>query len=535
MKRILLVLVLPFFCFISSAQLGSTIYVNGKNILGPCGDTLTLRGVNYAPYNWGWSPTQLRISNIAQSGANCVRLVWYKNPASGTPTTVYTNLTYLDSALSKCIQNNMIPIVDLHDLTCTNVPANLTTLATWFIAPGVKSLINKYKHSIILNIANECLYVSWASNPTTAQSTFVSTYSAIVNSIRSNGITVPIMIDAPDCGQSIDVLTAIGPTLQTADPNHNLIFSAHAYWYAYATNDSLKLLTKINNALAANIPLVLGEIANTQDDAQMCQYALNYKALLNICKAKKVGWLAWSWDNDGCASRQITTAGSVTSLTTYGQEILNNSGFGLLTNPPSKSMYLEHDACKISIRAFHEGLYNSVDHKMNTALLNSGIGTSTLLADSITLHLKANTSPYQTIYSKKLAWQTNGWMDDWLPLGITGTNSFYALCHRNGLETWSSSAQQVRTTLRYDFTSNANKAMGNNQIYLENGVYGMYSGDVNQDDVIDVFDYLLMEPDIVNGNFGYLASDINGDGVVDIFDYILIEINIILGQGAWHL
>lgn len=510
------------------------MYVSGRYLLGPCGDTITLRGVNYAPYNWGWSPTQLRISNIAQSGANCVRMVWYKNPASGTPTTVYTNLTYLDSALSKCVQNKLIPIIDLHDLTCTNSTANLTTLATWFTSTGVKNLINKYKHSIILNIANECLYVSWASNPTTAQSAFVSTYSAIVSSLRSNGINVPIMIDAPDCGQSLDVLTAIGSSLQTADPKHNLIFSAHAYWYAYANNDSTTMLTKINNALAVNLPFVLGEIANSQDDAQMCQYALNYKALLNICKNKKVGWLAWSWDNDGCPDRQVSSTGLFSNLTAYGQEIVNNPSFGLLTNPPAKSMYLENNACKISIRALHEGLYDVNTHAMVPSLYNSGLNVPTTIADSVTLKLHSNSSPYPTIYSTRLAWQTNGWMDVWLPLGITGTTSFYDLTHRNGIETWSSSAQQVRTTLKYDFTINPNKAMGDNQTYLENGVFGFFSGDVNQDDAVDVFDYLLMQNDITLGNFGYMNADLNGDGTVDAYDYLVMEYNIITGAGAVH-
>ena len=47
------------------AQAGVTIHVSGKYILGPCNDTLILKGVNYAPYNWGWSPTQLNFNQIA--------------------------------------------------------------------------------------------------------------------------------------------------------------------------------------------------------------------------------------------------------------------------------------------------------------------------------------------------------------------------------------------------------------------------------------------------------------------------------------
>ena len=67
---------------ISLAQPNATITVNGRYIIGNCGDTLVFKGVNYAPYNWGYSSNQLRIDQIAQSGSNVVRLPWY---ASGNP------------------------------------------------------------------------------------------------------------------------------------------------------------------------------------------------------------------------------------------------------------------------------------------------------------------------------------------------------------------------------------------------------------------------------------------------------------------
>lgn len=337
---------LIFNCVVS--QTVTTIHVSGRYILGPCNDTLILKGVNYAPYNWGWSPTQLRINQIAQSGANCVRLPWYVTTPDGpTPQTTYNNLVNLDSALSKCVQNKMIPIIELHDLTCVNNATALVTLGNFFVQPAVKILINKYKHSIILNIANEALFVAWASNPTTAQNTFSNTYGAIVNTIRSNSITVPVLIDGPECGTNLDVLANIGQVMQAADPEHNLIFSAHAYWYSYAGNDSTQALNKINNALSKNIPFIFGEVANLQDDVTMCQYTLNYKPWLKIITQKKLGWLAWSWDNDGCPARQITAAGNFTNLTTFGADIVNNPIYGLSVGTV-KSSYLLLGSCGTS-------------------------------------------------------------------------------------------------------------------------------------------------------------------------------------------
>jgi mannan endo-1,4-beta-mannosidase len=348
MKRVSFFAIFCLGCIIGVSQTLTTIHVNGRYILGPCNDTLILKGVNYAPYNWGWSPTQLRINQIAQSGANCVRLPWYVTTPDGpTPQATFNNLVNLDSALSKCVQNKMIPIVELHDLTCVNNATALVTLSNFFVQPAVKTLIAKYKHSLIINIANEALWVSWASNPTTAQSTFSNTYANIVNTIRSNSITVPIMIDGSECGTNLDVLGNIGQALQAADPENNLIFSVHAYWYSFAGNDSTQALNKINTALSKNIPFVFGEVANLQDDASMCQYTLNYKPWLKIITQKKLGWMAWSWDNDGCPARQITAAGNFTNLTTYGADIVNNPVYGLSVGTV-KSKYLVLGSCGTS-------------------------------------------------------------------------------------------------------------------------------------------------------------------------------------------
>ncbi len=198
MKNVFTLILIGALSFVTKAQVVPTIHVSGRYILGPCDDTLILKGVNYAPYNWGWTSSQLRLNQIVLSGANCVRMPWYVvTPDGAVPQAVYNNLVLLDSALSKCVQYKMIPIIELHDQTCANSPANLITTSNWFVQPAVKVLINKYKHSIILNIANEALWVAWTSNTLTAQSSFSNTYNTIINTIRSNSITVQIMIDGP--------------------------------------------------------------------------------------------------------------------------------------------------------------------------------------------------------------------------------------------------------------------------------------------------------------------------------------------------
>lgn len=346
MKSLLSGLVMTLFVH-TGAQSQNYIHTSGKYILGPCNDTITLKGVNYAPYNWGYTLSDLKMDQVALSGANVVRIPWYQNNP-GAP--VYANYVALDSALSKCIQLDMIPILELHDFTCGNNSTSLIAGSAWWTNSSVLPVLQKYKHSLIVNIANEALQVNWASNPTTALASYKSTYETIITNLRATaGFDFPLMIDAPDCGTNSDAFITSGTAaaLITHDPKHNLIFSAHAYWYAYAGNDSLQMATKLNAVLAANIPFVLGEIANEQDDATMCQYTLNYKPLLNYCKNKNVNWLAWVWDHDGCPNRQISSSGNFANLTVYGTDVINNANYGLKSKPAAKSRYLTQGSCTL--------------------------------------------------------------------------------------------------------------------------------------------------------------------------------------------
>ena len=58
---------------------------------------------------------------------------------------------------------------------------------------------------------------------------------------------------------------------------------------------------------------------------------------------------------------------------------------------------------------------------------------------------------------------------------------------------------------------------------LGGGVYGIYSGDTNQDGGIDLSDLQLVENDAFN--FGYIITDCTGDGGPDLSDLQIIENN----------
>jgi len=98
--------------------------------------------------------------------------------------------------------------------------------------------------------------------------------------------------------------------------------------------------------------------------------------------------------------------------------------------------------------------------------------------------------------------------------------------HRNAVQTWSASPVTFASTTSYDFTTAATQAFFDNQVEVEPGVWAFYTGDINQDENVDIFDAPELDSDIANFFFGYYRTDLNGDGNVDIFDSPILDANI---------
>jgi hypothetical protein len=171
---------------------------------------------------------------------------------------------------------------------------------------------------------------------------------------------------------------------------------------------------------------------------------------------------------------------------------------------------------------------------MASVLLNEGVSTNNLLADSILVELRNASAPYSLVASTNTVLHTDGSASATFSGVVANGNYYIVIKHRNSIETWSASPISISTstTSTYDFSTSANQAYGSNQKEVENGLWALYSGDINRDGAIDAFDYLLQAPDIVSGASGYLNTDLNGDGAVDAFDYLIIAPNITEGVGV---
>jgi hypothetical protein len=163
---------------------------------------------------------------------------------------------------------------------------------------------------------------------------------------------------------------------------------------------------------------------------------------------------------------------------------------------------------------------------MVPTLSNQGMTSNNTITDSVVVELHETISPYTLVAMVKTILNTNGNVTcNFPPLN----GSYYlTIKHRNTIETWSHDpiVFSVGTPISYDFTTNANKAYGLNQREVESGVWAFYSGDITQDENIDLLDLGLLEADISNFIFGYFATDINGDGNIDLLDVSNVENNI---------
>ena len=287
----------------ASAQ-GDSMYVSGRFLYNHCGEKVILRGVNY-PVLDDWDfPANMnngneRLKEIEKTGANCVRIEWFNN--YGDPRRSTYSLKDLDSLLTRCARFKMIPIVGLWDLTTTNDWEGFPqTITAWWTQPAVVQLIKKHQRYLIINLANEMGKYFWTNFSQADLAKYESNYKTCIASVRNAGIHVPLMIDATDGASRLDVLRSKGPALINSDPLKNILLDVHTYWIIYPTPNPppAQILNEFQLAADANLPVVIGEVANYQSESgDLCTYNLSaiYPEVLKAAKQFDIGWMAWCW------------------------------------------------------------------------------------------------------------------------------------------------------------------------------------------------------------------------------------------------
>lgn len=197
-----------------------------------------------------------------------------------------------------------------------------------------------------------------------------------------------------------------------------------------------------------------------------------------------------------------------------------------IDNPAINQQLLvtEGETLSLNLKLFIEGYYNGSNAM--TPVKNNQDGVSPLTdVENITVELHNATAPYATAATASTILKTNGTATCRFP-DVSSGDYFIAVRTNNSVQTWSKTPQSIgRFPLDYDFSTAANKAFEDNMINLGGGVFGLYSGDINQDEVIDGTDAPNLFNDVENSEFGVKITDLNGDGSVDNSDTPLFSNN----------
>ena len=188
----------------------------------------------------------------------------------------------------------------------------------------------------------------------------------------------------------------------------------------------------------------------------------------------------------------------------------------------TETLNLTITACSsvVNLKMFIQGYYTGSGTM--TSVKNNQDGVSpTDEVENLTVELHDATT-YALVATTTATLKTNGTMVCTFATAPSG--SFYiAVKGSNLVQTWSATPQTVGATpLAFDFSTTESQSYTDGSqpsvVELETGVWGMYSGDVNQDEIIDAFDTSAISNDSDAAAFGVLATDLNGDGIVDAFD-----------------
>lgn len=153
--------------------------------------------------------------------------------------------------------------------------------------------------------------------------------------------------------------------------------------------------------------------------------------------------------------------------------------------------------------------------------------TTLNMRDTARVYLRNTSPPYAIVDSAKAVIDSVTFTGSFLFANAPTGTYYLQVKSRNGLETWSKPGGQLYTAgsaFSYNFTTAASQAYGSN-LFLKNSKYCQYSGDVNQNGIIDLNDVIQINNDASLFLSGYKTTDVNGDSYVDLSDIIIASNN----------
>jgi len=256
-------------------------------------------------------------------------------------------------------------------------------------------------------------------------------------------------------------------------------------------------------------------------------------------ETNKIATLVWQYINDpviyGNATGSAQRLSNGNTLICWGASPIGT--FSEVTPAGDIALQLTFEPGIRSYRGFFEVLDIDLNLKIAIEGFYDNTANALRMNDTVTAYLRKLSPPYDIIDTSQTVIDSVSLTGNF-NFKNTSTGTYYiSLKHRNSLETWSKSGGEVFTngsTVNYDMTDFSTKAYGNNLTLVDNSpqVFAVYSGDINDNSIIDMADLLLIYNDGINFVTGYELSDITGDNISDVSDVLVAYNNSGMFVGA---
>ena len=384
---------------------------------------------------------------------------------------------------------------------------------------------------------------------TTISNLPAGTYTVVVTS--SNGCTKtlfpnPVIEEYPQ----ITYTTNVSPSTCSASSDGMIYLTNVAggiggtYTFNWPFNNST--LNSINNIHSGNYYVDISDgtcVVSDTIHVPAMQSTVNVALGINpstgnlICAGTNASFNAVPVNGGLNPSYQWKVNGNITGVTdsTFNTDLLEDGDTVSCTmiadqvcassNPVSASTTMLVDICPVTVNLnlFLEGFYLGASQMR--AVIDPVIYPN--LCDTITIELRDTTGAKNLIHTSKQILNTDGTcVYSFIPLT---TRSFYYIVikHRNSLETWSATPVFFSgISVEYSFSNSATNVFLNNVSDLGDGNFGIISGDVDQNGVIDLNDHNSVNNSAMIFQTGYYSDDLNGDGLVESGDFSIGENNI---------
>lgn len=285
----------------------AVITTDGSDIIDATGEPILMRGANL---QFGDAPLDRMggISAISEVGSNVIRLQLRET----------TTALELEAALLQVVENDMIAIVSLWepDLACSmDEQKMISSFNNLWMGTWLPILVqDRFQPHIMLNFASQWGPTEIFNAHSLGYGTYIDHHKAMISIVRRVGFAVPIVIDAPGCGQDFNAfLGSRGRSLFETDDERNIVLSVHGYgsrWYnGDSVTSSMRLLER------ERLPIVMSEFGGTNvgDDS------VKHMDILAMGAGDYAASLPITWQTEDDKAGYIATLNAPIDLT--GREV----------------------------------------------------------------------------------------------------------------------------------------------------------------------------------------------------------------------